>query len=231
MNGRPIPSRTRTRGMALLCSLLLLLATMTIGLAATRLTFAAMQSARFGIERAVAYGAADAALRDAERDIAGAGPPARAVLLSPAGAPAWPAGCGHGDADRGLCALQTPPAWQTLDLAAPDQPVPVTFGAFTGAVMATGAASLPARLPAYVIERLSLPGTYRVTAIGFGPRAMAPVVLQVLVRSADPGAPTPEAQSAGQSGGQSATPTTAASGRIAMREIADWAALHAKAQP
>ena len=214
MSYSPIPQRTR--GMALPCALLLLLATMAVGLATARLTFAGMHAARFEHERAVARGAADAALCDAERDIADSTAPAsaRAALFSGAAA-AWPAGCGQGDVDRGLCGVQTPPAWQTLDLTASDLPARVSFGTVTGATMATGIASLPARLPGYVIERLAQPGLYRITSIGFGPRASAPVVLQALYRRADPGIP----------------PAAAAPRRLTRREIADWAALHVLAQP
>jgi type IV pilus assembly protein PilX len=222
--------------MALPCALALLLATMTIGLAAARLTFTAMHAARFEHERAVARSAAEVALCDAERDIAGFAAPtsARAALFSNAAA-VWPQNCGQGDVDRGLCGVQTPPAWQTLDLTATNPAARVSVGAFTGATMATGAASLPARPPGYVIERLAPSGLYRITAIGFGPRATAPVVLQALYRRAQSGVPPTGASPTGplSTGPPSSdTPSSSApTGRLALREIADWTALHAQAQP
>lgn len=229
MNRMPI--RHRRRGMALPCALALLLATMAIGLAAARLTFAAMHAARFEHERAVARSAAEVALCDAERDIAGFAAPtsARAALFSNAAA-VWPVSCGQGDVDRGLCGVQTPPVWQTLDLTASSPAARVSFGAFTGATMATGAASLPARPPGYVIERLAPSGLYRITAIGFGPRASAPVVLQALYRRTE-SSPAPSGTPSSGLPPAGPPPTGAPHGRLSLREIADWTALHAQAQP
>lgn len=211
-----IPPLHRERGLALLCAMLLMLATLLAGLAVARATFASVAAARYERERLLARGAAEAALLDAERDIANDAPDARASLFTAAGAPSWPSGCGQGAHDRGLCGLRDPPAWQALDLAARDNPAVVPYGGITGASMAVGAGLLPARLPAYAIESLApAGGVYRITAIGFGTRASTQVVLQALYRKHDPGA----------------APTALPAGRIGWREIVNWSELHARAAP
>lgn len=234
-------ARRRERGMVLLCALLLMLVAMIAGVAVARTGFASVAGARYERERLTARGAAEAALRDAERDIDGAPVAARAALFGTA-APAWPAGgCGQGVADRGLCAEASPPAWQTLDLAAPDHPVLVPYGAVTGTPFATGGL-LPARPPAYLIERLAQSGPpgalYRITAVGFGARPSTLVVLQALYRKpVPPETPAPSASPAPASGGAGTADGAAPpqpvlpAGRIGAREIPDWRALHAQAQP
>ena len=213
----PRPPHPREHGLVLLCALLLMLAAMLAGLAVARTTFASVAAARYERERLVARGAAEAALRDAERDIAGGTMPARAALFTATSASDWPAGCGQGAHDRGLCGARDPPAWQALDLAAPGNPALVPYGDITGAPMATGGGLLPARPPGYLIERLGpTPGLYRITAIGFGTRASTQVVLQALYRRQDPATP-------------SSTPLPP--GRIGWREIVNWSELHARAGP
>lgn len=211
------PPPRRARGLALVCALLLMLAALLAGLAVARTTFDAVAAARAERERMVARGAAEAALLDAERDIEGSGPPARAARFTAAGAPSWPAGCGQGGSERGLCGARDPPAWQTLDLAARDNPALVPFGEFTGAPMAVGRGLLPARLPAYLIESLA-GGVVRITSVGVGTRASTLVVLQALYRKHDPAPPAQPASALPQ-------------GRIGWREIADWPGLHARAGP
>ncbi len=179
------------RGLALVCALTLMVATMVIGVAVARGAFVLLASARNERDRDVARAAAEAALRDAEHDIAGAAgvPPDRAAHFGPAGGHAFGNDCGHGADDLGLCRARSPPAWQALDLADAGNPALVSYGRFTGAALAVGRGALPARLPAYVIERIAPAGAtaelgsfYRVTAIGFGTRTSTRVVLQSLVR-------------------------------------------------
>ncbi|MCS0612940.1 PilX N-terminal domain-containing pilus assembly protein [Massilia kyonggiensis] len=183
------------RGLALVCALTLMLATMVIGVAVARGAFVLLASARNERDRDVARAAAEAALRDAEHDIAGAAgvPPDRAAHFGPAGGHAFGDDCGRGADDLGLCRARSPPAWQALDLADAGNPALVPYGHFTGAALAVGRGALPARLPAYVIERLAPAGAtaqlgsfYRVTAIGFGTRTSTRVVLQSLVRLPPP---------------------------------------------
>ncbi|WP_051971344.1 pilus assembly protein [Massilia sp. 9096] len=245
----------RERGMVLLFALLLMLVAMIAALAVARTGFASIAGARHERERLLAHGAAEAALRDAERDIAGAGPPARAAMFAPGAAPAWPSGCGQGAADRGLCAQTNPPAWQALDLAAPGNPALVPYGGVTGAPIGTGGL-LPARAPVYLIERLApgaQPGAlYRITAIGFGAQASMLVVLQALYRTpaapSAPPAPAPapagpagaaddqndDGDHDGSGGASPAAPSQSSplpAGRIGAREIVNWRQLHAQAQP
>jgi type IV pilus assembly protein PilX len=189
---RPGLVRGAERGLALVCALMLTLAAMAIGLAVVRGAFALLAAAHNERDRDVALAAADAALRDAEHDIAGTGitpSAARAAHFAPAGAAAFAAGCGRGADDLGLCLATGPPAWQTLDLADADNPALVPYGHFTGAVLVVGRGMLPARLPAYVIERIAPAGAtaqqgtfYRITAIGFGTRASTRAVLQSVYR-------------------------------------------------
>jgi type IV pilus assembly protein PilX len=244
----------RERGLALVCALTMMLATMVIGVAVARGAFVLLLSARNERDRDVAQAAADAALRDAEHDIAGVAgvPPDRSAHFGPAGGHAFVDDCGRGADDRGLCRARAPPAWQTLDLADADSPVLVPYGHFTGATLAVGRGMLPARLPAYVIERIAPPRAtaalgsfYRVTAIGFGTRASTQVVLQSLVRL-----PLPRADGAGQDHGHGnerdeghdngnedahgrggGDDLRLPAGRIGWREIANWDELHARAQP
>jgi type IV pilus assembly protein PilX len=196
------PSHTQ-RGLALVCALMLMVATMVIGVAVARGAFVLLAAAHNERDRDLAQAAAEAALRDAEHDIAGPADasPDRAAHFGPAGAAAFVDDCGRGADDLGLCQARAPPAWQTLDLAAEDNPALVPYGHFTGAALAVGRGLLPARLPAYVIERIAPPGAtaqqgsfYRVTAIGFGMLASTRVVLQSLYRL------PPPAQAAGPGG-------------------------------
>jgi len=282
------PSHTQ-RGLVLVCALMLMLAAMVIGVAVARGAFILLAAAHNERDRDVAQAAAEAALRDAEHDIAGTAdaPPDRAAHFGPDGAGAFVDGCGRGADDLGLCEARAPPAWQTLDLAAGDNPALVPYGHFTGAALAVGRSVLPARLPAYLIERIAPPGAtaqqgsfYRITAIGFGTRASTRVVLQSLYRLPTP-APT-AAPGAGHGNGAGNAGAGAGShgdgndsgdndgnesgeghvngndgapggdpngngngnhsppqpqgrqlpaGRIGWRDIANWAELHARAQP
>jgi type IV pilus assembly protein PilX len=245
------------RGLALVCALTLMLAAMVIGVAVARGAFVLLASARNECDRDVAQAAAEAALRDAEHDIAGAAdvPPDRAAHFGPAGGGAFADDCGRGAGDLGLCRARSPPAWQTLDLADADNPALVPYGRFTGATLAVGRGRLPARLPAYVIERIAPPGAtaaqgsfYRVTAIGFGTRASTRVVLQSLVRLPPPaggagqdrgqGDESDEGHDNGNDGAHGGDPAPARppgrrlpAGRIGWREISNWPELHARAEP
>jgi len=191
-------AHVRARGAALVCSLLLMLAAMLVAVSISRTVLAAIASAGAERERSLALEAAEAALRDAERDIAGGIDPARAAQFTAAGAAGFVDGCGRGGAGRGLCSTTSPPAWQTLDLAEPGNPALVPYGYFTGANIGggTGKGLLPAQPPAYLIERIAPPGAaaslgnfYRITAIGFGSNAATRVVLQSVYRKPAPAPP------------------------------------------
>jgi type IV pilus assembly protein PilX len=193
-------ARRTERGLALVCALLSMLAALVIGVAVARGAFVLLAAASNERDRDIAQAAAEAALRDAERDIAGRAAASttpvssgRAAHFGPDGATAFVEGCGRGADDLGLCLARMPPVWALLDLAAEDNPALVPYGRFTGAVLAVGHGVLPARLPAYLIERIVPPDAtagqgmfYRITAIGFGTRAATQVVLQSLFRLPPP---------------------------------------------
>jgi len=196
------------RGAALVTMLFLMLALMTISLSSTRAALAGARSARFERDRLVAHAAAEAALRDAERDIdGGAGPGSpRTAIFTKLDAQAFAERCsGKGEA-TGLC--QSPPgsaapAWQVADLAGA---AGVEYGRFTGRALATGSGTLPAVAPRYLIELL--PGAqplFRITALGVGADPATRVVLQSHYRRAGGGQPGK---------------------RLGWREIANWPALH-----
>jgi Tfp pilus assembly protein PilX len=214
---------SREPGAALVTALVLVLAVLMLGVSAARIALNAGKSARLERERHIALQAAEAALADAELDIAGGAEPAsaRAAALAAGSAAAFADGCGRSGDGLGLCRAAAEPAapvWQAADLAGD---VAVPYGRFTGAGMPLGGGLLPARAPRYIIERLAPPGSeaggilYRITAIGFGSRASIRVVLQSVYRRAP----------AGGGPGPVALPEK----RISWREIANWPELHAAA--
>lgn len=246
----------RERGLALVCALTLMLATMVIGVAVARGAFVLLASARNERDRDVAQAAAEAALRDAEHDVAGAAgvPAERTAHFGPVGGDAFAEDCGRGADDVGLCRERSPPAWQVLDLADAGNPALVPYGRFTGAVLAVGRGGLTARLPAYVIERIAPAGAvaqqgsfYRVTAIGFGMRTSTRVVLQSLVRLPPPasgaggdhghgndddeGHDNGNEDARGGGNGDRPPERRLPAGRIGWREIANWDELHARTRP
>jgi type IV pilus assembly protein PilX len=221
------------QGMVLMAALTVLVMLLLMGVSGARLAIQGEHASRGLRDRDVAMQAAEDALADGERELAGGGSdPARMALLSDDSA--YVAGCGTGSErpDQGLCLSEdggsgdpsaakadekrTPaapapaPAWQTVDLAdGSPQSHSVPFGHYTGAGMETGEAFLPFRKPRYVIERLPSPegGTdhvYRVTAIGFGAKEGVEAVLQSVYR-----------QPAG--GGEAAKGE-----RVAWREVSNW---------
>lgn len=209
---------TPQQGVVLMAAMLVMVMLLLMGISSARLAIHAERAARGLRDRDVALQAAEAALADAERELAGGGAdPARAALL--AAGDGFVAGCGDGLSapDLGLCAADGDgaPAWRQVDIAdagATSRSVP--FGQYSGAEMETGEGHLPFRKPRYVIEQLPLaPGAaagaahlYRVTAIGFGARDSTEVVLQSTWRPA-PGT------------------------RVAWREVANYRELRRSAKP
>jgi Tfp pilus assembly protein PilX len=211
----------RQRGAALITALCLMVAILSIGVCAARTALYEEKSARLERDHTIALMAAEAALADAEQDIAGGANPLseRAAMLAGGLASGFVAGCGRTGANQGLCAAAAaplPPSWQAADLAGE---AAVPFGRFTGAVLPAGAGLLPALPPRYLIERVPFgaPGhLYRITAIGFGTRAATRVVVQSYYRKV----------AAGAAGAPSALPEQ----RIGWREVANWPELHQAAQ-
>lgn len=187
------------RGAALAVTLFLMVAVLAIGIAAAHGALSAEKQARAERDRQVALLAAEAALRDAERDIEGDAPE-RAQFFTRGSVAGFVPDCGRrGDPNAGLCARTDPvPAWKSVDLAdSSDEGKAVAYGAFTGAVMATGAGPVPARPPRYIIEALPvqragedasapMSNVYRITVMGFGTRDSTRVVLQGVYRKVEP---------------------------------------------
>ncbi len=197
----------RERGVALLVTLLMLIAVLLLGASASTMALLGEQAARAERDRLIAFQAAEDALMDAERDIESGRSPA----VPPDPPPSAPAAADVETARTpGEGAAEPAPAWQLVDLAG-DATTP--FGALSGTVMETGEGFEPFRRPRYLAERLPRPGGgffYRVTVIGFGSRPDTEVVLQSTYRRAADGPPGP-------------------SGRLSWREIANWRELHAAA--
>ena len=242
---KPVSLHVRQRGLALVCALMLMLCTLILGASIARTAFGSMASSRLERERVVARAGAEAALADAQVDIAGGAKPssARAAWFV-AGSGGFVAGCGQGSQDLGLCLpapVPGPAPWQAIDLADEDGAPLVPYGRYTGATLALGGGVLPARLPAYLIERLDAAGPgpppvapsshiYRITAIGFGTRAATRVVLQAVYRRPAAASPPSEPREAADTGDTAAAGETAEN-RDAGSTAAAAASAAAAAQP
>ena len=200
----------RQRGVVLATTLILTLLVLMLGIAAARVSGHAQKNVRYERDRHIAFAAAEAALADAERDIAGdgGGTAGRHSLFATA-----PLGlserCGTGADDLGLCNSKPPaqaPNWQAIDLAN-DDTQSVSFGTFTGARLSPSAARLPRYLIEYVQPADTSSGVFRVTAVGFGERAGMHVVLQSFYHRPPAVAGMP-------------------AGRISWREVPNWRELH-----
>ena len=220
------PAHARHAGGAVLATtLVLMVLVLMMGLATARLASNGEKFMRVDAGRHTAFAAAEAALADAERDIAGpgSGSPGRASIFA-TGPSALAPHCGHGADDLGLCLASSgeqPSDWQSTDLAHDDSST-VVLGTYTGARIATDGVGLPKRPPRYLIELLppkaNVTGTLcRVTAIGFGEQEGTQVVLQSLYHRPAAGIPPP--------------PNDLPAGRIAWREVANWPELHKRAIP
>jgi type IV pilus assembly protein PilX len=181
----------RQGGAALVTAMVLMLAVLVVGFSSVRAALADAQSARHERDRQVALRAAEAALLDAERELADT-PPTSPRFAALAGA-GFIAGCGKAGTDsHGLCTHAAPPSWQAVDLASSD-PALVVYGTFS--MRDLGGVT---QQPRYLVELMPFNPAfghyYRITALGFGQRAGTRVVLQSLYRkppAAGAGAPAP----------------------------------------
>lgn len=197
----------RQQGASLIMVMLILIVVTLIGVSAVQVSILGERSARNDRDYQVAFQAAEAALLDAEIDMNGPGTATRQNLFVPGNDVAFIDGCGGGNTtSRGLCALNATgkPAWLTVNFVGADAPV-TTFGDFTARTFdASGAGVKPVARPRYVIEVFPNPEvfgnkgsstlnkssegarppskSYRVTAMGFGPRQDIQVVLQTVFR-------------------------------------------------
>ena len=131
-------------------------------------------------DRTLAFQAAEAALRDAEKDIRGACTPAtcRATPIAPETADIFQATCA-----LGLClpsATGVTPVWEVKDNWTTANR-PATYGRFTGAT----ALPVVSQQPQYLIEYFKMGESfiYRVSATGYGANSSTQVLLQTSVKA------------------------------------------------
>lgn len=198
------PSYLRRQKGALLVALIMLMAVLMLGIAATQSALQSWKTARNDTDRQIAFLAAEAALRDAEMDIEHSPDPARtrSHIFSRRSALGFPGAdepvCNRLAASiyQGLCRRavnDAKPAWLSADFGEEKTTThSVAYGTFTGQSLQVGKGALPSRLPRYIIELFSYnkPGEaadkpsyfYRVTAVGFGARETTQVALQSFYR-------------------------------------------------
>ena len=188
------------RGASLIMVMLILVIVSLLGVGGVQIALMSERSARNDRDQQVAWQAAEAALIDAEVDLID--PTAtRQAVFDAKNQIAFYSGCGTATSvstgkSLGLCALNTDtavkPAWLTADFTITGSTAMTTeYGQFTGRSFAAGGKGIqPALKPRYVIEVVPDPYgdksdpkfIYRVTAMGFGPRADIQAVLQMIYR-------------------------------------------------
>jgi type IV pilus assembly protein PilX len=192
----------RERGVSLIIVLIVLTIVSLVGVAGIQVATMSERSARNDRDQQMAWQSAEAALLDAELDIIDPAISSRNTIFSQGEEAAFLSGCGTAGNSRGLCALVSAgkPAWLTVDFTDTSAGAATTeYGAFTNREFKAGAAGVqPARAPRYVIEPIvdyngggesrnlsnSKPRyVYRVTAMGYGPRADIQAVLQMSFRN------------------------------------------------
>jgi len=195
MVGKHFHPPVRQRGFVLIVSLLLLVVLTVLGISIIGTNTLEERMTGYFLDRQVALQAAEAALRDAERDILFGG--------RVSGSTGFVSGC----SSDGLCLPETDGSsiWAELDTndnlgwkkGTADGPS-VRFGTYSNPP--SGLATIPdvAAQPRYIIEVLNIPGAggslrvgfgpqqstivYRVTAVGFGRRDSTRIVLQALYK-------------------------------------------------
>ena len=186
-------------GVSLIIVMIVLAVVSLLGIAGVQISSLGEKSARNDRDSQIAFQSAEAAMLDAEYDIRG---PIASTRRSKFGSDlsSFKTDCGTSD-NAGLCdvALSGLPPWLKVDFDVADATAQsAEFGQFTKQDFQAGAVGLqPSRKPRYVIEPVrdaAAGGTsrdqslenpsvsYRVTAIGYGPRDNIQSVIQGLVR-------------------------------------------------
>lgn len=189
-------------GVSLIIVMIVLTVVSVLGIAGIQISSLGEKSARNDRDLQIAWQSAEAAMLDAELDIRSSTVAARAALFG-SDTSAFVQDCGQGPNASGLCALVpttgTKPGWLTVDFTQTGSSARTAeFGQYTGRQFAAGASGIqPARRPRYVIEPIidTSAGnnardqsstekkiSYRVTAMGFGPRPEIQAVVQGIVR-------------------------------------------------
>lgn len=184
------------RGASLLVVVMILIIVSMLGIGGAQVALMSERGARNDTALQLAWQSAEVGLMDAQEDITTG---TRKDVFVTDNQLAFVEGCGAADStSRGLClpsVANTKPAWLEVDLRSANGAY-TTLGAFTGRTFNVGDTGIqPAQAPRYVIEILDDPDVggnlaigkgkryiYRVTAIGFGPRADIQAVTQMVYR-------------------------------------------------
>jgi type IV pilus assembly protein PilX len=205
-------SRRGEQGASLVVVMMVLLVVSVVGIAGARLALLSEMSARHDRDSQIAFEAAEAALVDAQDDIEGNRAAGGCAGLRQAGVFDRQNGeFGHGvcqttSAGRGLCTPAAEgdprPTWAKVDFLDDDAgAATVPVGTYTCRAFDAGTAGVkPARPPRYIIEYMAdrtggvlastnaatsqpaAPPTFRITAMGFGPRLDTRAVVQMEYR-------------------------------------------------
>ena len=187
------------RGMSLIMVMLIMVVISMLGISGVQISMMAERGARNDRDLQIAFQAAEAALIDAEFDITYKTASARVAKPFDKDNLEFyflPDCTGTGDS-LGLCKENLdpllPPVWLQVDFTdTTNAAKTIEFGKFTGRAFKVGTAGIqPVKKPRYIIELLrdykssaQPPDPYfRVTAMGFGPRADIQVVLQMMYRN------------------------------------------------
>ena len=182
---------TSARGASLIMVLLILVVVSLLGVGGAQIALMSERGARNDRDMQIAWQAAEAALVDAELDMSNV----RTTVFDSKSQTPFVMGCGTSGQNIGLCTADPStgkPAWLTVDFTATGgSAATAAFGAYTSRSFAAGATGIqPAKAPRYVIEMVPDPigdksnpsFMYRVTSMGFGPRADIQGVLQMIYR-------------------------------------------------
>lgn len=173
--------------------MLILVVVSLLGVGGAQIALMSERGARNDRDQQMAWQAAEAALMDADFEMSYSTSD-RIATFDGKNLGVFVAGCGISGDLVGLCALNLTgkPAWLTVDYTDVSNNAPTTaFGTFTNRSFAHGGVGIqPAKAPRYVMEMVSDPSSdpsdptylYRVTAMGFGPRADIQAVLQMIYR-------------------------------------------------
>lgn len=199
----------RERGVSLIMVMMILIIVSVLGIGGVQVATMAERSARNDRDYQIAFQSAEAALRDAEFDIYGPNSAAGArndYFTINVNVPAFIDGCGSSSSgkSKGLCLSETlssggvkVPTWTKVDFTdTTSNAKTVAYGDFTNRSFSSGLLGpQPVQAPRYIIEIMddhdgvASDGTtpqkryvFRVTAMGFGPRADIQAVVQMVYR-------------------------------------------------
>ena len=201
-----VPLKRRQEGASLIMVMIILTIVSMIGIAGIQISTMSERSARNDRDYQIAWQSAEAGLMDAESDLFGPGPSPRRNIFGPVtNLAAFVDDCGSSGPSRGLCGLKAAPdvkpAWVAVNFDTYGSAAATAeFGEFTGRTFIAGGPGIqPARSPRYVIEPIEdnagigsgtrKRGTedpkyvFRVTSMGFGPRADIQSVVQMIYRN------------------------------------------------